>query len=110
MLLAALSVMLQAQQKYTLSGTVSDAASGESLPGVNFVIGDGQTGTSTNEYGFFSITLPEGTYTVSVIYLGYETITETIELNKNIRKDYRLSDESIQLSAVEIVANRTDKA
>lgn len=45
MLLAALSVMLQAQQKYTLSGTVSDAASGESLPGVNFVIGDGQTGT-----------------------------------------------------------------
>ena len=80
-LLAVSSVTLQAEQKYTLSGIVSDAASGENLPGVNFVIGDGQTGTSTNEYGFFSITLPAGTYTVSVIYLGYETITETIELN-----------------------------
>ena len=109
-LLAVSSVTLQAEQKYTLSGIVSDAASGENLPGVNFVIGDGQTGTSTNEYGFFSITLPAGTYTVSVIYLGYETITETIELNKNIRKNYKLSDESIQLSAVEVVANRTDKA
>lgn len=100
---------LWAQKKYTLSGTVFDASNGESLPGVNFVILDSQTGTSTNEYGFYSLTLPEGKYTVSIIYLGYKSITETVVLDKNIQKDYRLSPETIQLSDVNVVADKSDR-
>ena len=57
---------LSAQQKYTLSGTVTDASNGEKLLGVNLLIKGTQMGTSTNEYGFYSLTLPEGEYTLQV--------------------------------------------
>lgn len=97
------------QQRYTLSGTISDASNGEKLLGVNFIIRDAQNGTSTNEYGFYSLTLPEGNYTISVEYLGYETVVESIQLNRNIRKDYKLSPEAISLSDVVVSANASQK-
>ena len=96
-----------AQHKYTLSGSISDASNGEKLLGVNFVIKELHTGTSTNEYGFYSITLPEGKYTLSIEYIGYGTREETIVLNKNIRKDYKLIPEEIALTGVEITAHNT---
>lgn len=94
-----------AQQKYTLSGIVSDAATGEKLLGVNYTIKNANTGTTTNEYGFYSITLPEGKYEVVIEYLGYQTIYETIHLTKNIRKEYKLQLEAIELTGVEVSAN-----
>ena len=97
------------QQKHTLSGIISDASSGEKLLGVNFIVKEAQTGTSTNEYGFYSITLPEGKYTIIVDYIGYGSVEETIILNKNIRKDYKLSPEAIELSGVELSANLPQK-
>ena len=96
-----------AQHKYTLSGSISDASNGEKLLGVNFVIKELHTGTSTNEYGFYSITLPEGKYTLSIEYIGYGTREETIVLNKNIRKDYKLIPEESALTGVEITAHNT---
>lgn len=94
-----------AQQKYTLSGIISDAATGEKLLGVNYTIKNANTGTTTNEYGFYSITLPEGKYEVVIEYLGYQTIYETIHLTKNIRKEYKLQLEAIELTGVEVSAN-----
>lgn len=76
---------------------------------MNFIIRGTQNGTITNEYGFYSLTLPEGNYTVSVEYLGYETIVESIQLNRNIRKDYKLSSEAISLSDVVVSANAIQK-
>ena len=96
-----------AQHKYTLSGSISDASNGEKLLGVNFVIKELHTGTSTNEYGFYSITLPEGKYTLSIEYIGYGTREEMVVLNKNIRKDYKLIPEEIALTGVEITAHNT---
>ena len=61
-----------AQEKFTLSGTVIDGNSNETLIGVNVVVTELKTGVTTNEYGFYSITLPKGTYTVQVSYLGYQ--------------------------------------
>ena len=60
-----------AQHKYTLSGSISDASNGEKLLGVNFIVKELHTGTSTNEYGFYSITLPEGKYTIVIDYIGF---------------------------------------
>ena len=96
-----------AQHKYTLSGSIADASNGEKLLGVNFIIKELHTGTSTNEYGFYSITLPEGKYTITIEYIGYGTHQETIVLNKNIRKDYKLKPEAIQLTGVDVTANTT---
>ncbi len=76
---------------------------------MNFIIRDAQNGTSTNEYGFYSLTLPEGNYTISVEYLGYETVVESVQLNRNIRKDYKLSPEAISLSDVVVSANASQK-
>lgn len=104
-----LSVAVFSQGKYTLSGTISDNSNGEKLLGVNFVVREAKTGTTTNEYGFYSLTLPAGTYTISVEYLGFETITQTIHLDHNIRRDYKLTPEAIELSGVEVSANKSQK-
>lgn len=80
-----------AQQKYTLSGTVSDSANNETLIGVNVVVRSLQTGTTTNEYGFFSITLPEGQYDIEISYLGYATANRQVILNANTRLNVSLA-------------------
>ena len=61
-----------AQEKYTISGYVRDANSGETLIAANVFVQDDVTkGVTTNVYGFFSLTLPEGNYSLIAAYLGY---------------------------------------
>ncbi|WP_420322851.1 TonB-dependent receptor [Flagellimonas sp.] len=93
-------VSLQAQQKYTLSGTISEASSNETLIGVTIAFPSLQTGVTTNEYGFYSITLPEGNYEITISYLGYQDIKETINLNRDIKKDFNLSEKAEELEEV----------
>ena len=101
---------LSAQQKHTLSGTVTDASNGEKLLGVNLLIKGTQMGTSTNEYGFYSLTLPEGEYTLQVEFLGFKTIEEPLLLKGNQHRNYKLQEEGIVLDGIEIKAQRTPKA
>lgn len=98
-----------AQRKYTLSGLITDASNGEKLLGVNLIVKELTTGTASNEYGFYSITLPEGKYTISVEYIGYGTIKEEITLQGNIRKNFSLKPEDIVLSAVEVTGHSTSQ-
>jgi outer membrane receptor protein involved in Fe transport len=94
------------KQKFTLSGTISDLKSNETIIGVNVFIPELKTGTTTNEYGFYSITIPKGNYTVEISYISYQTITESINLDKNIKNDYKLSSAEEQLQEVIITDNR----
>ena len=96
---------IKGQQKYTLSGTISEVSSNETLIGVTVAIPELKTGVTTNEYGFYSITLPEGTYTVLISYLGFEDITQQITLTENRRKDFLLSEEAEQLEEVVVTEN-----
>ena len=89
-----------AQQKYTLSGTVSEASSNETLIGVTIAVPDLQTGVTTNEYGFYSITLPEGTYKIIVNYLGFKDIVQEISLTENRKINFQLFEEAEQLAEV----------
>ncbi|MBR9846096.1 MAG: TonB-dependent receptor [Algicola sp.] len=91
-----------AQEKYTLSGVISDASSNETLIGVNILFPDQQTGTITNEYGFYSITLPEGTYKLLISYLGFQNVVETIELNSDITKNFSLNEATEALDEIVI--------
>ncbi len=95
-----------AQEKFTLSGTISDVSSNETLIGANIYIKEADAATTTNEYGFFSLSLPEGTYTVEISYVSFGTITETVTLNQNIRKNYGLEPTSQQLEEVVISADK----
>ncbi|MEC3908522.1 TonB-dependent receptor [Tamlana sp. 2201CG12-4] len=94
-----------AQDKFTLSGTISEKKSNETLIGVNVIFPEIQTGTTTNEYGFYSITLPKGTYNIVISYLGFAAQTETISLTENITRDYSLVDELESLDAIVITEN-----
>ncbi|MEP2687251.1 TonB-dependent receptor [Maribacter dokdonensis] len=104
-LFLSLPYTIQGQQKYTLSGTISEVSSNETLIGVTVAIPELKTGVTTNEYGFYSITLPEGTYTVLISYLGFEDITQQITLTENRRKDFLLSEEAEQLEEVVVTEN-----
>jgi hypothetical protein len=92
----------QAQTKYTLSGTIAEKATGETLFSVNVLIPELGTGTVTNQYGFYSITLPEGTYLVQYSTLGYQTVTDTIRLYQDLKKDITMVESSEDLDAVVI--------
>ena len=74
-----------AQKKFTINGTVRDAATGETLIGASVRIDGpaGKTGTATNAYGFYSLTGAEGNYTLTVSYVSYQNITQTVNLSKN---------------------------
>ena len=93
------------QEKYTLSGSISDKKNNETLIGVSIYIAESKTSLSTNEYGFYSITLPKGEYSVTISYLGFNSINEVVSLDKNIKKNYALQDSSQQLEEVLITKN-----
>ncbi|WP_417238217.1 TonB-dependent receptor [Bizionia sp.] len=88
------------QNKFTLNGVISDSESSETLIGVNILIPELKTGATTNEYGFYSITLPEGTYRVVISYLGYSEVSETITLSENITKNFTLTESVESLNEV----------
>ena len=97
-----MSNLVQAQEKFTLKGSITDAGSNETLIGVNIIVPDQQTGTTTNEYGFYSITLPQGEYKVVISYLGYQSISETLILNTDLTKNYQLEESSESLDEIVI--------
>ena len=99
------SVFIMSQEKFTLSGTISDDSSNEQLIGVNIIIPELNSGATTNEYGFYSITLPEGNYEFIVSYLGFQTITKEINLNKDTIQNFTLTQTSEQLDEIVITQN-----
>jgi RecA/RadA recombinase len=98
-----------AQEKFTLSGTITDESSNETLIGASVYIKELQKGATTNEYGFFSITLPAGTYTVLISYVSFGTKQETIVLNSNVRKTFSLTTDSKELEEV-VISNNVKRA
>src|ERR1044072_9472341 len=88
------TALLQAQSKYTISGTVKQKSSGESLIGVSVVIAENpKVGVITNEYGFYSLSLPKGNYTLRFSYSGYRQELIPIKLDSNITISLNLTDE-----------------
>ncbi|MBD0776578.1 TonB-dependent receptor [Maribacter sp. ANRC-HE7] len=102
------SFILFSQQKYTLSGTVSEASSNETMIGVTIAIPELGTGVTTNEYGFYSITLPEGEYNIQISYLGFQGQTQTISLTENSKLNFLMVEEAQQLEEV-VVTDSSDK-
>ena len=99
------SVQLYAQENFTLSGSVLEESSNETLIGVNIIFPDQSAGTISNEYGFFSITMPKGEYKVVISYLGFKEKTEIINLNQNISKTFTLEESLESLDEVIITEN-----
>ncbi|CAL2085246.1 TonB-dependent receptor [Tenacibaculum sp. 190524A05c] len=98
-----------AQSKFTISGTLKDKANGETLFGATVFLKGTSLGTTTNEYGFYSLTAPKGTYTLSVSYVGYSPIEKEIELNENIKFNADLTEDTNVLDEVVITSEESKK-
>ena len=94
-----------AQNRYILSGTVTDQNTNETLIGVTVSIKEANINTITNEYGFYSVSVPEGTYTLEVNYIGYAVFSESILVNVNTRKNVSLEFSGVMIEGVEITGN-----
>ncbi|HBH24878.1 MAG TPA: TonB-dependent receptor [Cytophagales bacterium] len=99
-----------AQSSGTLSGYVKDAETGEELIGVNVYVSSLGSGAVTNPYGFYSLTIPQGTYEVKFTYLGYESVTKDIDLTEEGTSiNIELSPEVVGLEEVVISSTRLDE-
>ncbi|MCO5270861.1 MAG: TonB-dependent receptor [Cyclobacteriaceae bacterium] len=95
-----------AQDKLTINGYVRDASNGEALIGATVYVKEINNGVVTNVYGFYSITLDPGAYTVNYSYVGYTTQSRNISLTKNQEVNIDLVIESEQLEEVVVTAER----
>lgn len=103
----AITVTAFPQKKYTISGYVRDSLSGESLISASVAL-EGQTkGINSNQYGFYSITLQEGSYRVAASFTGYQPIDTLIELHSNQVINFNLLQRAL-LTEVVISAVRKD--
>lgn len=108
-LLALISISAMAQ-KHTISGYVKDLETGEGMIAATVLVKELGMGTTTNEYGFYSLTLDEGTYTIEWSFIGFQKVTEEIELTKDITKSVELGFGQQILEEVVITGEREDEA
>lgn len=97
---------VNAQDKVTLSGTIVNSQSNETLIGVNIFIPELQSGTTTNEYGFYSLSVPKGDYTLQISYMGFQTSEEKISLQQNLRKNIGLESTTQNLDEIVITERK----
>lgn len=91
-------------QNYTISGYILDKQSGEKLIGANIYSKANYLGTSSNSYGFFSLTLAEGEYEIFFSFVGYELKHDKITLNKDIQLEIELNP-TIEIDEVVVTAD-----
>ncbi len=100
---------LLAQTKYTISGYLNDLETGESIIQANiFNNANLKEGTTSNNYGFYSLTLPAGDYTLVYSYLGYDTKEISFTLDKNIELNVQLSS-GVTFEEVVVTAEDEDE-
>ena len=101
-----ITLQVNAQKKISISGKITDLKNGEELIGASVSIPSLKSGTTTNAYGFYSLTVPEGTYDIEFSYLGYVTQKKTIVLNQNQKINIELEESKKQLNEVVVKTDR----
>lgn len=97
-----------AQDKVTVSGYITDAASGENLIGVTVLVRELKTGTTTNVYGFYSISLEPGDYTLVYSYVGFDEVVKSVSLTSNQKIAVELAETSTELEEIVVTAEAPD--
>ena len=101
----ALSVL--AQEKYTISGYITDINNGESIVGANIYCKELNLGVTSNTYGFYSLTLPSGTYDISYTFIGYKTENKSFVLKNSIRNDIEFELSNINMQEIIVTADKS---
>ncbi len=103
------TLFCSSQDKYTISGEVTDAETGEALIGVTIYTADKTTGTMTNTYGFYSLTLSSGEQTIFYSFVGYQTQQRKVKLTSNHTIKIALQTNETALNEVVVKAEKKDK-
>jgi hypothetical protein len=96
-------------QSFTLSGYVKDASNGEELIGATVYVDEIRSGTVSNTYGFYSISLKKGKYHIKVAYLGFQPIEFEVDLNESTSKNFQMKSDDNVLGDVDVTAERKDR-
>ena len=107
LLLLFLPVFSFAQDRFTVNGTLTDKSNGETLPGASVLIEGTGTGTVSNLYGFYSLSIPKGKHTLIISYVGYQTQKKEVEINGNLTLNSELSESSEELNEVVLTTNES---
>ncbi|MFQ6612325.1 MAG: TonB-dependent receptor [Fidelibacterota bacterium] len=108
--LALFLLPLYAFGQNTISGNVSDAATGNALPGANVVVEGTSMGAAANTEGAYTITnVPAGTYTVTASVIGYADVSKTVNVSGDITVNFALETSALELSALEVLASRATR-
>lgn len=100
-----ISPFASSAQQFTVSGTVSDGANGETLIGATISAPKIGAGTQTNEYGFYSLSLPaRDSIILEISYVGFQAIRRTVYLTENFKLNIQLSS-GVELETVEVQAS-----
>tara|TARA_B100001540_G_C15802569_1_gene640584 strand:- start:42 stop:2417 length:2376 start_codon:yes stop_codon:yes gene_type:complete len=95
-------------QNFTISGYIQEESNGENLIGVSVYDKSSNKGTSSNQYGFYSLTLPKGNYNIVFSFIGLQTESIEVNLNKNQRINISLKENSTQIQEIKISEERLD--
>lgn len=100
---------LSAQDRFTVNGIIKDAENGETVFGASVYFKNTTIGLLTNEYGFYSLTVPEGTYTLIISYMGYDEIVQEIIIDRDQKYDFELVESTNELNEVIVVAEESER-
>lgn len=104
-----LNLCLFSQSKFIISGFIRDIKTSEGLIGANVYVKELKQGVVANNYGFYSVTLPAGTYTISYTYVGYTSQESVIKIEANLKKNVEMVSNDIMAKEVVVIAQRSDK-
>jgi len=95
--------------KFTISGRIKDESTGEDLTGAMIYINEIKTGTVTNTYGFYSLNIPPGKYTLIYSYMGYENFKKDVDLKSNQVINIELKERKQELKEIEVTGDKPDE-
>jgi hypothetical protein len=109
-----LSLVLQSflafsQTNYVISGHIKDSKNGESIIGATAYVKELNKGTVSNEYGFYSLSLPAGNYTLVFSFVGFQSKIVAVDLNKNQKLEIELKESQIDLNEVTVTEKREEE-
>ncbi|MBB6274546.1 hypothetical protein HDF26_005024 [Pedobacter cryoconitis] len=100
----------EGQERHTISGTISSSKTGETLIAATIRVSGTKQATLSNEYGFYSILLPKGKYTIEVSAVGSQTNIQSVQVNKNLKLNIALDDSANELETVNITSSSARRA
>jgi outer membrane receptor for ferrienterochelin and colicin len=95
--------------KFTISGYIKDSSNGESLIGSTIYIKELKTGGATNEYGYYILSVPSGSFTLVYSFMGFKTKEITFNVKQNIKQNVLLKESNIETKEVVVTGERSDR-